>query len=481
MTVRTAEPIAAQTYERYYGLVDTPFSLTPNTRYRYASSSHSDALERVLNALNRREALVVVTGEIGTGKTLLVRTVLEHLDPRTFLSVITNPLLTATDLVKQVLRDFGVVSDDLIRGPEPTRHELVRALQQFLASLVPLHAHAVVVIDEAQHLQPETLEEIRLLSNFETEETKLLQIVLIGQPNLESVLKRPEIRQLEQRISRRIELEPLNQAEVQHYIERRLWVAHGGVDGTVTDDSSPGQGTFWRVEFSRPAIRAIADISNGIPRVINLLCDRALELGYTRHARTLDRPVVMAAARDLRLPLGRAVQLQRAGAAAVAASVVVAASAAAWWTSTSDAARPAEIASGAAVGVEVEAAPVTPAPPITSPEPSPAPAADTTQVSGTSATVQRGNLVEAESYLVLVASFRSAQRANDVADQITALGLPAFIRPPGGGVWHQVAMGPYASQEEAAAARAVLERAHFDNSVVVSSAQERTTNTPNQD
>jgi cell division septation protein DedD len=160
----------------------------------------------------------------------------------------------------------------------------------------------------------------------------------------------------------------------------------------------------------------------------------------------------------------------------------MAASAAVWWTSPSDAARPAEVASGAADGVEEEV--VTPgraASSIPAPEPTPAPAADTTQVSGTSATVQRGDLLEAESYLVLVASFRSAQRANDVADQIMAMGLPAFIRPPGGGVWHQVAMGPYASQEEAAAARAVLERAHFDNSVVVSSTQERTMNTPNQD
>ena len=205
-----------------------------------------------------------------------MRTVLEHLDPRTFLSVITNPLLTATDLVKQVLRDFGVVSDELLNGPEPRRHDLVRALQQFLASLVPLHAHAVVVIDEAQHLRPDTLEEIRLLSNFETATTKLLQIILVGQPELGAKLELPELRQLKQRVGLRCQIPPLTVEEARQYIRNRLRIA-GARDLGI---------------FTEAAIERITQYSGGIPRVINILGDHCLLFGYADQTRRIDRASV---------------------------------------------------------------------------------------------------------------------------------------------------------------------------------------------
>ena len=180
------------------------------------------------NALERREPLVVITGDIGTGKTLLCRTVLKRLPFKTFLSVINDPLLEADDLVKEMLKDFGVIAKDPARFRGATRHELVQTLHAFLSSLAPIQAHAVVMIDEAQHLRPDVLEQIRLLSNIDDSRGTILQIILVGQLSLEPLLSRPELRQLQQRVSRRFALEPLNRDEVQQYIEHRLALARPG-------------------------------------------------------------------------------------------------------------------------------------------------------------------------------------------------------------------------------------------------------------
>src|ERR1700704_1124674 len=150
-------------YEQFFGLSDAPFSLAPNPRYLFESASHAHALQELASAIQRREPLVIVTGEIGSGKTLLCRTVLQRLDGRTFISVINNPLLGRDDLLKQMLQDFGVISTDRATAPAASRHDLVHALEGFLTSLISLDAHAVVMIDEAQHMQPEVLEQVRLL------------------------------------------------------------------------------------------------------------------------------------------------------------------------------------------------------------------------------------------------------------------------------------------------------------------------------
>src|SRR5580765_2670191 len=226
MTLGELEPVEG--YEPFFGLNEPPFSLAPDPRFLFASASHSAALEQVAYALERREPLVVVTGEIGTGKTLLCRTVLQQLRRKTFLSVISDPLLERDDLLKQLLLDFGVISKDRTKTANATRHELIQALHGFLHSLAPIHAHAVVVVDEAQHLKPEVLEEIRLLSNVDDERGTLLQMILVGQTNLEPLLARPELRQLQQRVSRRLRLEPLNRDEVEHYITHRLALARDG-------------------------------------------------------------------------------------------------------------------------------------------------------------------------------------------------------------------------------------------------------------
>jgi type II secretory pathway predicted ATPase ExeA/cell division septation protein DedD len=284
-------------YERYYGLVEPPFSLTPNPRFLFESRSHSAAFEQVRYALARREPIILVTGETGTGKTMLCRTVLEKLEPRTFLSIVTDPLLGAEDLLTQVLDDFGVLPKDRSQLERANRHDLIRTLEKFVQSLGSLKAHAVIMVDEAQHLKPEVLEQIRLLSNFENDENRLLQIVLVGQPGLEEVLGHPEMRQLEQRITRRHRLEPLGAEEVRQYIERRIAVAHGHPGGDIFSNNAVPP-----VGFTPDAMQLIATLSGGLPRIINVLCDRSLEIGCQDRQSTIDRDTVLKAARAVKVP-----------------------------------------------------------------------------------------------------------------------------------------------------------------------------------
>ena len=273
------QPGRIEGYEPFFGFNETPFSLAPDPRFLFESASHAAALAQVAYALARREPLVVVTGELGTGKTLLCRTVLQRLERKTFLSVINDPLLGREDLLKQLLQDFGVISKDRSRQTAATRHDLIDALQSFLVSLAPLQAHAVVVIDEAQHLQPEVLEQIRLLSNIHDDRGTMLQIILVGQADLEPLLSRPEMRQFQQRVSRRFRIEPLNEDEVRQYIEHRMALARR--EGTAAEPAGD--------TFTSDAIQAVWTISGGIPRVINLVCDRALEAAFAVRRRTIDR------------------------------------------------------------------------------------------------------------------------------------------------------------------------------------------------
>jgi len=280
-------------YESFFGLNEAPFSLAPDPRFLFASASISAALEQLAYALGRREPLIVVTGEIGTGKTLLCRAVMKRIPRETFLSVIDDPLLERDDLLKQMLEDFGVIAKDRSRLTETTRHELVEALQAFLRSLISIQAHAVVAIDEAQHLQTDVLEQIRLLSNMNDERGTLLQIILVGQPELETLLSHPELRQLRQRVTRRFHLEPLSREEVREYIDHRLALARSGasrVPGTteLAHELAAWSGTKRDAQFTDEAVQAVFEISRGFPRVINLLCDRSLEAACASNIRVVD-------------------------------------------------------------------------------------------------------------------------------------------------------------------------------------------------
>jgi type II secretory pathway predicted ATPase ExeA/cell division septation protein DedD len=279
---------ASLTYEPYYGLHEKPFSLSADPKFLFKSPEHAPAFDELLNGIRRREGLITLTGEIGTGKTTLIRSVLQHLDRRTFSAFVPDPFVSREDLLKMLLVDFGVVSiADLKRGSlnGASRPDLSYPLYEFLDSLVPLQAFAVLIIDEAQNLPLPLLEEIRILSDLEGRE-KLLQVVLVGQPELRTHLKLPEMRQVDQRVSVRCELTPLGRDGVAGYVACRLRVA------------GDGQG---RVEFSDAAIDAVYQGSLGTPRLINLVCDRALYRGYNARVERIEPSFVWDAIADLGL------------------------------------------------------------------------------------------------------------------------------------------------------------------------------------
>jgi general secretion pathway protein A len=262
-SLATAQTRDVSMYEQYYGFVQPPFTLTPDPRFLYRSESHEEAITLLRQAIRRKEGFIVLTGDIGTGKTTTCRALLEQLDANVFTSLILNPFLSVEELLREVLLDFGVVSREGVRSGRistASKHELISTLHDFLLSLMAIHGSAVLIIDEAQHLSPQILEQIRIISNLETNESKLLQIVLVGQLNLLEVLAAAEMRQLDQRISIRAALKPLNRLEVEAYIAHRLWVARGST----------------AVTFEPTALDRVHAYTGGVPRIINLLCDRSL-------------------------------------------------------------------------------------------------------------------------------------------------------------------------------------------------------------
>lgn len=274
------------TYEPFYGLREKPFSLSADPKFLYKSPAHAPAFDAILAGIRRREGLIVLTGEIGTGKTTLCRSVLQHLDRRTFAAFVPDPFVSREDLLKTLLVDFGVTAiSDMTRGrfTGASRSELSYLLYEFLDSLVPLQAFAVLVIDEAQNLSLPLLEEIRILSELERRE-KLLQVVLVGQPELRTSLRLPQMRQVDQRVSVRCELTALNAEGVVGYVNHRLVVA--GLGGS-------------NVEFTPAALEALYRGSRGVPRVINRLCDRALERAYVAQTKRIDPEFVWDAIDDL--------------------------------------------------------------------------------------------------------------------------------------------------------------------------------------
>jgi general secretion pathway protein A len=488
------EAAASTGYEQFFGFVEPPFSLSVNTRFRFDSASHHEALSQVTYALERREPVVVVTGEIGTGKTMLCRTVVERLPRKTFLAVINDPMLGRDDLLKRILEDFGVISASAgARLVQTSRHELVHALEKFLASLAQLEAHAVVIIDEAQHVRPDVLEEIRLLANMQDSGGTLLQIVLAGQPSLRALLDTPELAQLRQRITRFISLDPLSNDEVNQYISHRLTVArephiNSNVPGAQDFAAAIAEwnDSSWPVSFADDAVAAVARISCGVPRIVNLLCDRALETACAQQTRTVGLSHVEAAASLLKLPAGEkpiaapastdtaavggpASRFQRRLVAAAAGVAVVAAIV--WIVDTMKTTRTAEQPAAATGSATPQHAPPSAAqstaPPVVTPprgpEPTraePAPVKQSPLPAPPITTTAGG-----ESFEIVVASFRTEARAAEVARQVEALGQKVRQRSLEG--WQQVLAGPFASRAAADAAQEQLDRAGFTETVIV--------------
>jgi general secretion pathway protein A len=275
-------------YEEHYGLVEPPFSLTPDPKYCYRSEAHTRAFELLQYGIERREGFIVVYGNIGTGKTTLCRTVLDAIDKDVSTALLLNPFLSEIDLLKAILEDFNVKlprkkSD---QNASMSKQSLIDALNKFLLKKLESGGRAVVMIDEAQNIPMATLEQIRILSNLETSKEKLLQIVLVGQLNLIDVLSQPELRQLFQRVSIKCELSALSKPEAGDYLRHRRAVAGG----------SPA-----KVAFAESATKEIYAYSGGVPRLINLIADRALLAGLAVGASTIDRSVAKQAINNLQL------------------------------------------------------------------------------------------------------------------------------------------------------------------------------------
>lgn len=273
------------TYETFFGLSEKPFSVSSDPRFLYKSRSHATALESLLAGIRRRDGLIVLTGDIGTGKTTLCRAALQNLDPRTLSALVPDPFASREDLLKMLLIDFGVMSvQDLTLGrlKDASRTELSYLLYEFLDTLVPLDAFVVVIIDEAQNMSLPLVEEIRILSDLNGRENQL-QVVFVGQLELNAKLKLPEMRQVSQRVSVQCTLEALDRDAVGEYVAHRLRVAGGSPD---------------RVSFAPDSIEAIFLASGGVPRLINRICDRALYQTYLKRAHSVDRATVEAVANE---------------------------------------------------------------------------------------------------------------------------------------------------------------------------------------
>jgi general secretion pathway protein A len=274
-------------YEEFYGLKEKPFSLTPDPRFFFLSENHREAFEHLLYGIKEKEGFIVITGEVGAGKTTLCRVLLDKIkSSATDSALILNPMLSDYELLQSILNDFGIQTRAI------TKKELLDDLNQFLLRQQAANRNSILIVDEAQNLPPFMLEEIRVLSNLETEKEKLLQIILMGQIELKEKLSLPELRQLNQRISIRYHLQNLRKEEVPQYIQHRLTVAGSSGD----------------IHFSPGALREIYHYSRGTPRLTNLAADRALLAGYAEQTREIHRTVV---AKGLKSLEGEAVHFRR--------------------------------------------------------------------------------------------------------------------------------------------------------------------------
>lgn len=266
-------------YAAYFGLKENPFKLSPQPGYLFLSEQHRDALNYLIYGITEKKGFVLISGDIGTGKTTICRTLLKRLDHSVETALIFNTAMSDLELLETVLSEFGVNAG----SENKTKRAYIDALNDFLLTNFAAGKNAVLLIDEAQNLSHGVLEQIRMLSNLETEQEKLLQIVLIGQPELKETLCLPALRQLNERITVRFDLKPLSASEVISYIEHRLSVAGG-----------PG-----KILFTKGAYRQVVDFTEGIPRRINALCDRALLIAYVKNIVKIDRRIIRLAARDI--------------------------------------------------------------------------------------------------------------------------------------------------------------------------------------
>ena len=267
-------------YEKFFGIDEPPFRLTPDPRYLFLSAKHREALGHLVYGIHEGAGFVAITGEIGAGKTTLLRSLLSRADDTTQYAYILNPVLTGLELMQEINHELGIASSG-------TRREMLAALNHFLLDQKRRGRRVVVVIDEAQALDGGTLEQLRMLSNFETETAKLLQIVLVGQPELRDLLARSDLEQLNQRITVRWHLGRLDRGETGKYVAHRVTTAAGGRPRTL---------------FTRGAIGQVYGFSRGVPRLINIICHRSLLVAFANDRTRVTRRTVRRAIKELQEP-----------------------------------------------------------------------------------------------------------------------------------------------------------------------------------
>lgn len=264
-------------YKDFYGFKEEPFGLTPDPDFLFLTDKLRDTLENLLYGITHRQGFLTLTGDIGTGKTTTYRTLLQMLNGNTHSALIINPNMSEQELLKDALKDFGIET----KGT--TIKELIDELNVFLLGLLEKGENAVLIIDESQNLPPSTLEQIRMLSNLETTKQKLIQILLVGQLELQQKLEHEELIQLNQRVTVRACLKRLSRKEMEGYIKHRLMVA----------------GDNGKINFTAGAFKSIFEYTQGVPRMINLLCDRILIAGYVEGITRFNSSIVRRVIKDL--------------------------------------------------------------------------------------------------------------------------------------------------------------------------------------
>lgn len=295
-------------YCSYFGFTERPFTLTPNPAFIFLSRAHQEAFAHLIYGIENRCGFIMLTGEVGAGKTTVIRTLLTELKPETHATaLILNPMVSADGLLRAILREFGIESVDC---NEPA--DMVEALNRFLLQQIAAERKVVLVIDEAQDMDPAVLEQVRLISNLETTTDKLIQIILVGQPELEAVMSRTELRQLNQRITVRFHLTPMEQADTDAYLQHRIRTAAAGNAAAAV--------------FTAAAVKRLHRFSGGLPRLINAAADRALLIAFNQDTREIDGTIARKAITDLtrsaKEHTGRYKTMMRACALAVAVTVL---------------------------------------------------------------------------------------------------------------------------------------------------------------
>jgi general secretion pathway protein A len=458
-------------YERYYGLQEKPFSLTPDPDFLFVNEHVRGAMDYVIYGIERQEGFAAIVGDVGTGKTTLCWALLGRLDRNIHTALILNPLLNEEDMLKAILQDFGVspryhasgaqaASQDAHYDPTwmqgLSRKDLIDELNQFLLTGSEQGIFHILIVDEAQNLSLPVLEQLRVLSNLETAKKKLLQIIFVGQLEFQQKLRLPQLRQLDQRITIRYSLKPLSKMDMTRYIAHRLGVA--GSKGSVV--------------FTGGALRAIHAYSKGYPRLINVICDRSLLAGYSERARVIGARLVHKAARGIRgagydssirlsLPWRLLLPIAAVLALALLAAVI-------FWArggvlpALSGAVAPESpvtAAPSAAIPEAAKGAEVTPS----APEPKADPAKTTAVAAAgpANSTPPAKPLPPAEGaapsgfagkFLVQIHSLKVREQADAAMVELQKKGFPVFMRvedPTRTGSWFVVYSGPYDTKKEA--------------------------------